>query len=134
MPGLIAALELQDAVRCIGWVDEGDKPALYRLATCFVFPSVYEGFGLPVLEALACGTPVVAANTSSIPEIVGDAGFLVDPYDARRLAGSMLALYNQPDLRADLSQRAAKQAEQFSWKRTILETLAVYEQVAGITG
>lgn len=132
--GLIEALELQDAVRCIGWVDEDDKPALYRLATCFVFPSMYEGFGLPVLEALACGTPVVAANTSSIPEIVGDAGFLVDSHDPRHMAGSMLALYNQPDLRADLSQRALKQAEQFSWKRTIIETLAVYEQVAGITG
>lgn len=132
--GLVDALGLHESVRPIGWVDEDDKPALYRLATCFVYPSVYEGFGLPVLEAMSCGTPVVSSDASSIPEIVGDAAFLVDPHDPRQLAGALLAIYNQPDLRSDLGQRAHQQAERFSWKRTIIETLAVYEQVAGIAG
>src|SRR5690606_28354461 len=84
--GLVEAMNLRDTVRAIGWVDEGDAPALYRMASCFVFPSRYEGFGLPLLEAMSCGTPVVAADSASLPEVVGGAGFLVPPDDARQMA------------------------------------------------
>ncbi len=128
VPRLIDEMNLRDVVHIVGWIDEGDKPALYRLASCFVFPSRYEGFGLPVLEAMACGTPVVATATSSIPEIVGDAGFLIQPDDARGMAGAIVALMVQDDLRRDLSAKALRRAAQFSWDRTAAETLAVYEQ------
>jgi glycosyltransferase involved in cell wall biosynthesis len=126
VPALIGQLELGDVVHPIGWVDEGDKPALYRMASCFVFPSSYEGFGLPVLEAMACGTPVVAAETSSIPEIVGDAAFLIDPGDARHLAGSILAVLVQEELARDLRQKGLARAREFSWTRTAAETVSVY--------
>ncbi len=121
---------LRDVVRLIGWVDEGDEPALYRLASCFVYPSRYEGFGLPVLEAMSCGTPVVAANSSSLPEVVGDAGFLVPPDDARQMAGAILATLNQEDVARELREKGLRRAAQFSWVRAAAQTLDVYEQVA----
>ncbi len=124
---LIAEYGLGDAVRLIGWVDEADKPALYRLASCFVFPSRYEGFGLPVLEAMACGTPVVACAASSIPEVVGDAAFLVEPDDAHHMAGAILAALVQEDLAAELRRKGPARAEAFSWARTASETARVYE-------
>lgn len=126
---LIEKMNLGDVVHSIGWVDEVDKPAIYRMASCFVFPSEYEGFGLPVLEAMACGTPVVATETSSIPEMVGDAGFLVNPTDARHMAGSILAILAQHDLAQGLSQKGLARAGQFSWARTAAETWAIYERV-----
>lgn len=131
VPALIGQLELGDVVRPIGWVDEGDKPALYRMAACFVFPSRYEGFGLPVLEAMACGTPVVAAETSSISEIVGGAAFLVDPGDARHLAGSILAVLVQEELAQDLRQKGLARAREFSWARAAAETVSVYRRALG---
>jgi glycosyltransferase involved in cell wall biosynthesis len=126
---LIQQMNLSDVVRLIGWVDEEDKPALYRMAACFAYPSRYEGFGLPVLEAMACGTPVVGADATSLPEIVGDAGFLVAPDDARHMAGAILATLVQEDLAADLRKRALARAAQFSWTRTALETQAVYRSI-----
>jgi glycosyltransferase involved in cell wall biosynthesis len=130
---LIAEHGLGDAVRLIGWVDEADKPALYRLASCFVFPSRYEGFGLPVLEAMACGTPVVACAASSIPEVVGDAAFLVEPDDARHMAGAILAALAQEDLAAELRRKGLARAKAFSWARTASETARVYEAaLAGV--
>jgi glycosyltransferase involved in cell wall biosynthesis len=128
---LLDEMNIRDSVRITGWIDETDTPSLYRLAACFVFPSRYEGFGLPPLEAMACGTPVVAADASSLPEVVGDAGFLVQPDDARHMAGAILAILNQPELAADLRQRGLDQAAQFSWERTAARTLAVYKSIAG---
>lgn len=126
--GLVEQLALGDIVRPIGWVDEEDAPTLYRMASCFVYPSRYEGFGLPVLEAMACGTPVVAANTTSIPEIVGEAGFLVQPDDVRGMAGAILAVLLQDDLARSLREKGLARAAQFSWERTAAQTLAVYER------
>jgi glycosyltransferase involved in cell wall biosynthesis len=94
-----------------------------------VFPSRYEGFGLPVLEALACGTPLVTSNTSSLPEILGDAGFAVDPDDVDGLAGAVLACLVDESLAADLRRRGPVQAARFSWSRALRETLEAYEAV-----
>jgi glycosyltransferase involved in cell wall biosynthesis len=125
---LVSALGLGDVVRYIGWVGELHKPAIYRGAACAVFPSRYEGFGLPVLEALACGTPVVTSNTSSLPELVGDAGFVVDPDDTQALAGAILACLVDEQLSADLGRRGLEQAARFSWTQTARQTVALYEE------
>jgi glycosyltransferase involved in cell wall biosynthesis len=117
-------------VRCVGFVDEADKPALYRGAVAFVFPSRYEGFGLPPLEALACGTPVVGSDLASIPEVVGDAGVLLFPEDAEGMAGALIQLATDDDFRAELSRRALIQAARFSWERAAWETLATYRDAA----
>ena len=122
-------IEVEDVVHCIGEVDEEDKVALYQGATAFLYPSRYEGFGLPVLEALACGVPVVGSDAASIPEIVGDAGSLVSPDDARSMAGALIAIVTQPPLRDALSERALKQAAKFSWDKTVRETAEAYESV-----
>ena len=127
---LVDQLRMQDRVRFIGWVEEDHKPALYRGAACAVFPSRYEGFGLPVLEALACGTPMISSNASSLPELLGDAGFALDPDDVEGLAGAMLACLVDGQFRADLRQRGPKQAARFSWTRTVQETVDVYREAA----
>ena len=90
-----------------------------------------EGFGLPVLEAMACGTPVVTSNTSSLPEVAGDAALLVDPYDVRQIAQAMWLVLSQPALAAELRARGLARAAQFTWERTARETIAVYERVVG---
>lgn len=123
---LLDRFDLRDVVRTIGEVDEVDKPALYRGAACFVFPSRYEGFGLPPLEAMACGTPVVTTETSSLPEVVGDAGFLVDPDDVRGMGSAIIAMLTQEEFAASLRQRGLARAAQFTWERTARETLRVY--------
>ncbi|MGD2103968.1 MAG: glycosyltransferase family 1 protein [Anaerolineae bacterium] len=119
----------EESVHFIGFVDEADKPALYRGAAAFIFPSRYEGFGLPPLEALACGTPVVASDASSLPEIVGDAGILLPPGDARGMAGALIRLIDDVVFRAQLSRRAVERAATFSWARTAKATLAAYRAV-----
>ena len=121
----------EQCVRFIGFVDEVDKPALYRGAVAFIFPSRYEGFGLPVLEALACGTPVVGSDAASIPEVVGSAGVLLPPDDAEGMAGALIQLATDEGFRAELSRRALAQAARFSWERTAQETLAAYRDVVG---
>ena len=125
----IRRLGIEKYVRWIGYVDEEDKPALYRHAETFVFPSRHEGFGLPVLEALACGAPVVTTTGDSLSEVVGDAGFAVDPDDAREMAGAIIATVLQDNLRAELTPKAQKQAARFSWEKTATETLLVYDRV-----
>jgi glycosyltransferase involved in cell wall biosynthesis len=127
---LVAALGISDEVRFLGWVDEAHSPALYRGAACAVFPSRYEGFGLPVLEALACGTPLVTSDASSLPELVGDAGFAVDPDDVQELAGAILACLVDDSLAAELRRRGPEQAARFSWAQTAQETLAAYKEAA----
>jgi glycosyltransferase involved in cell wall biosynthesis len=117
-------------VHFTGFVDEEDKPALYRGAVAFIFPSRYEGFGLPPLEALACGTPVVGSDVSSIPEVVGDAGVLLPPDDAEGMAGALIQLATDDRFHAELGRRALAQATRFSWKRAARKVLAAYRDVA----
>lgn len=120
-------------IRFIGAVEETDKPALYRGATAFLFPSRYEGFGLPPLEALACGTPVVGSDAASIPEVVGDAGVLLDADDAEGMAGAILQLAQDAAFRAEMSRRALAQAARFSWQRTAQATLDAYRHAITLT-
>jgi glycosyltransferase involved in cell wall biosynthesis len=118
-------------VRWTGPVSEADKPAIYRGAAAFIFPSRYEGFGLPVLEAMACGVPVVASDTSSIPEVVGTAGILLPPDDAEGMAGALLQLLQDAAFHAEMRQRALEQAGQFSWEQTARRTLEAYRETLG---
>lgn len=120
---------LEKYVRWIGYVDEEDKPALYRNAMCFAFPSRYEGFGLPPLEAMACGTPVVTTNATSLPEVVGEAAFALDPDDARQMAGSIISLLIQDNFAEEMKQQGLQQAARFSWQQTAAETVVVYDQL-----
>ena len=113
-------------VLVLGGVSADDLPVLYAAARFFVFPSLYEGFGLPVLEAMASGTPVVCSNTASLPEVAGDAALLVDPCDVSALAGAVSRLSADAALRADLRERGLARAIKYTWERTAAETVAVY--------
>jgi len=124
----VRELGLRGKVIFAGYVPERDLPALYSGALALVFPSLYEGFGLPVLEAMACGTPVVCSNTSSLPEVAGEAALLVNPADTAALAAAMIQVVSNPSLRADLRLRGLKQARRFSWERCARETLAALQE------
>lgn len=117
LDALAAHLHLTDALVLPGYIDDNLLPALYSGAALFAFPSLYEGFGLPPLEAFACGTPVVTSATSSLPEVVGDAALCVDPTDDTALANAMLAILHDPVLRATLRARGLARAADFSWQR-----------------
>lgn len=112
-----------------GYVHDDDLPALYSASDLFVYPSLYEGFGLPPLEAMACGTPVVTSNTSSLPEVVGDAAIMVDPNDLNSLADAMYKLLTDEDLAQDMVKKGLRQARFFSWNEAARKTLKVYEDV-----
>ncbi|MCL6543528.1 MAG: glycosyltransferase family 4 protein [Roseiflexus sp.] len=116
-------------IRDLGPIAEADLPALYGSATLFVYPSRYEGFGLPPLEAMACGAPVIVSRAGSLPEVVGDAALLVDPDDPQALAAAIDQALADPMLRAALSAAGCRRAATFSWHRSAEETLAVYERV-----
>jgi glycosyltransferase involved in cell wall biosynthesis len=120
---------LSEFVRLLGYVEAEDLVALYNAATALVYPSVYEGFGLPVVEAMACGRPVIAADTSSLPEVVGSAGLLVDPFDVSAIAAAMERLIADPRLAAELGARGLAQAARFSWRQTASAALRTYEAV-----
>ena len=120
-----------DAICFLGWVDEADKPALYSSATAFLFASIYEGFGLPPLEAMACGTPVICSNTSSLPEIVGKAGITIDPNDVDAWANTMRMVATDSNRRFEMSQLGIEQAKKFSWEHTAEETLMIYRTIKG---
>ncbi len=126
-------LALTDQVIITGFVPDDDLPALYAGADVFVFPSIYEGFGLPVLEAMACGTPVVCSNASSLPEVAGEAALMVDAGDVAGLASAIRRVIEDHDLRASLSARGVVQAQRFTWEETARRTLTVYEKVYGWT-
>jgi len=120
-----AGLDLS-AVYFTGAVDEDDKPALYTAADVFIFLSLYEGFGLPPLEAMACGTPVLATHAASLPEVAGDAALWVAPDDPQAIANALHRICLDPDLRADLRQRGIQRAAEFSWEKTARQTLAIF--------
>jgi glycosyltransferase involved in cell wall biosynthesis len=122
-------LALGDAVRFTGYVEDADLPALYSAAEAFVFPSLYEGFGLPPLEAMACGTPVVTSRVSALPELVGDAAVMIDPYDVPGLAAAIERVLTDDALRTDLRRRGLARSCQFTWRRAAGETLAIYNSI-----
>lgn len=128
---LVDQLKLQEEVIFTGYVEDDDIPALYNAASLFAFPSQYEGFGLPPLEAMACGTPVISSNTSSMPEVVGEAGILLSPKDEKPWAAAIVEVLNDKKRWQDLRDRGLLQAKQFSWEKCARETIAVYEKVAG---
>lgn len=122
-------LTRQGQIHFIGYVNDSDLPALYSAAEVFVFPSLYEGFGLPVLEAMACGTPVIASRSSSIPEVVGDAAILVDPIDVDSIAAGIERALCDPAMAATLRSHGVARARAFSWERAARETLELYQRV-----
>lgn len=119
----------RDAVRFTGYVEDEELPAIFAAATVFAFPSLYEGFGLPPLEAMACGAPVLCSNTSSLPEVVGDAALTVDPTEIEAISAALRRLLSDADLRAELRARGFERAAHFSWERAARETLAVYHSL-----
>lgn len=118
--------KIRSRIVMTGRVADPDLAAIYSDAMAFVFPSLYEGFGLPPLEAMQCGTPVISSNSSSLPEVVGEAGVLVPPTDSEALSQAIIRLHASPELRRDLSQRGEARARLFSWDRCCQETLAAY--------
>lgn len=127
-------LGLGGVVRFLGYVPDEDLPPLMSGAALFVYPSLYEGFGLPPLEAMACAVPVVASKAASLPEVLGDAALLVDPYDVEGLAQVMRQVLSDDALRGELRRRAVERAKGFSWETTARETLEVYREVHGGEG
>jgi glycosyltransferase involved in cell wall biosynthesis len=122
-------LGLTDRVRFVGYVPEEEKCAWYNAATCFCYPSLYEGFGLPPLEAMACGVPVITSNTSSLPEVVGDAGLTVAPDDVHALSDALHRVLTDATLRGELVERGRERAAGLTWNRTAHQTTQVYRQV-----
>jgi len=127
--GQTARAGLSGRVIFPGYVAEADLPGLLSAALAFVFPSLHEGFGIPVLEAGACGVPVITSNTSSLPEVAGDAALLVDPHDVDAIAEAMYRLVTDAGLRAELARRGQENVKRFSWEKCARETLAVLEAV-----
>ena len=124
----VQKLNLQNDVTFTGYVSEEDLPILYNMALAFVYPSLYEGFGLPPLEAMACGVPVITSKVSSLPEVVKDAGLLIDPYNVDELSDAIFRVVSSTELRKSLSDKGIKQAALFTWEKCAQETLTVYEE------
>lgn len=125
----IKELGLERQIFMLPFVPESDLVALYNAATLFVYPSLYEGFGLPILEAMACGVPVIASNTSSLPEVVGDAGLLVPPRDPEAWAQAICLILTDEQLSEELAERGLQRAREFTWWRTVEMTLQVFRTV-----
>jgi glycosyltransferase involved in cell wall biosynthesis len=121
-------LGILERICLTGWVDEADKPALYSGATALLFPSHYEGFGLPPLEAMSCGTPAIVSNRSAQPEVVGDGGLCVAPDDLQALADAMRQITTDSSLYERLSRAALAQSRQFNWTKTACQTVNAYRQ------
>jgi glycosyltransferase involved in cell wall biosynthesis len=128
---LVRELGLEEVTRFPGYVSEEELPLWYNSAECFVYPSVYEGFGLPPLEAMACGCPVITSNTSSLPEVVGEAGLTVGPEDEAGLSAALAILLTEPPERAARRELGLAQARKFTWEETARRTLEIYRRVAG---
>jgi glycosyltransferase involved in cell wall biosynthesis len=125
----VAELGLQNLVSFPGYIADEDLPTLYSLADLFVFPSLYEGFGLPVLEAMACGTPVVTSAVSSLPEVAGDAALLVDPLDTQALAEAMRRALDDTRLRSEMVQKGLEQARRFTWAVSARQLMEIYHRL-----
>jgi len=106
-----------------------DLPAIYRQSKAFLYPSLRESFGIPMLEAMACGVPVITSNTSSMPEVAGDAALIVNPYKPEEITNAMLDLYNKEDLRLQLVEAGLKQAARFSWRAMAKDVLNIYNEL-----
>jgi len=126
---LIEELSLNNQTRILGFTPTEDLVAIYNLATVYCQPSFYEGFGLPVLEAMACGTPVVCSKTSSLPKVVGDAAVFVDPNDYKSIAEGIMKLMENKKLYEGLREQGRRRARKFSWEKTAKETVKVYHEV-----
>ncbi len=124
------SLNLAEQVLFTGYIDDADKPALMRGASLFVYPSLHEGFGIPVLEAMASGVPTIAGNRTSIPEIAGDGAMLINPESLAELSNALELLYSDPGVRVRLAAKGLEQAARFSWRKTAEETIAVYRETA----
>lgn len=120
---------LVERIHFLGFVDDEDLPALYSAATLFVYPSLYEGFGLPALEAMACGTPVVASDQSALPEVVGDAGLLVNPYNVDEMAPAMAQILENAALRRQLAEAGLARAAQFTWPKMAVKLIKLYQKL-----
>ena len=129
---LIDELGLQARITQPGHIAEVDLPALYSLADLFAFPSTIEGFGLPPLEAMSCGTAVVVSNSSSLPEVVGDAGLLVDPMNVEELSEALLAVLENPAIRQELQAKSLQRAALFSWRQTAQRTMQAYQTTEAV--
>jgi glycosyltransferase involved in cell wall biosynthesis len=127
----VRRLHLESDVHFLGFVPEDELPLWYNAARLFVFPSVYEGFGLPVLEAMACGTPVITSNAASLPEVGGKAAALVPPHDTAQLALEMQRLLDDPQLRSDMRTAGRIQASRFTWRALADRTIASYQRAVG---
>jgi glycosyltransferase involved in cell wall biosynthesis len=125
--------KLHKHVRFLGYLSDDMLAILYRLASVFVFPSLYEGFGLPPLEAMACGTPVVTSNVSSLPEVAGDAALLVDPYDIGSIVEGLRRVLTTPALADEMRRRGLIRAREFSWEQSVGKTHRLYQEIAGHT-
>src|SRR4029077_6029647 len=124
--------QLHPYVRFLGYLPEETLAVMYRLAGVFVFPSLYEGFGLPPLEAMASGTPVVTSNVSSLPEVAGDAAVLVDPYDPQAIADGIYRVLTDEQLRRDMVHKGIARAGQFSWEQSARRVRQIYGEVSGL--
>ena len=127
---ILRKFRLEDDVVFTGYVPANDLCLLYNAAELFVYASLYEGFGLPPLEAMACGTPVISSNVSSLPEVIGDVGILVNPYSMEELAEAILKLLSDDDLRTTLREKGLRRAKLFSWEEAARKTLSVYREIA----
>ena len=112
-----------------GYIDEEDKIPIYKLAQIFAFPSLYEGFGMPVLEAMASGTPVVTSNISSMPEVAGDAGILVDPFNENEIFEAYKQILSDKKLQKEMIEKGLEQAKNFQWKKSVEVLEKVYEKM-----
>jgi len=125
----IDRLKLRDDVIFTGYIEDEELPHLYSAADLFVFPSLYEGFGLPALEAMACGVPVITSNSSSLPEIVGDAGIMINPYKYEELSEAITRVLSDEELRKKMKEKSLKRSKKFSWEQTAQQTLEIYEDL-----
>jgi len=127
---LCAELGLEKRVHLVGYVSKDDLVFFYNMADIFIYPSFYEGFGIPILEAFQCGTPVITSNTSAMREVAGDAALLIDPYDVESISEAMLELIRNRALREALAKKGLERARRFSWKNAASEMLALFKEVS----